>query len=405
MRTPRKDGALHLPEPTGPHSVGVTSVYVNDVSRRDPWVAEAASRELMVSLWYPAEPSTGQRAPYMTPTESQLLLAHGGITGLPVDVLSTTRTNAVADAQPVDRRHDLPLVVLSPGFTKPCATLTAVAEDLASHGYVVAGIDHTYESVATTFPDGRVTTCRAREVRRRGPEFWVRLMSGRAADVSFVVDTLTRTHPEWPAARLIDPAGIAMAGHSVGGASAIAAVVTDSRIRAGINMDGSTDFPIPDGGVSRPVLFLGRKAQYSPGSSAAAATWERDWNHLTGWKRWLVVSGAEHASFTDFMLLAEQCGLDTGASLPAIRAVEITRGYTRAFFDLHLRDQPQPLLDDPSPRYPEVEFVSADQSHAHATVAGIADSAAAIAPSGVAKPGESGQNPSSSSCQPGRCRT
>jgi hypothetical protein len=312
----------------------------------------------MVSLWYPAEPSSGQRAQYMTPTESELLLKHGGITGLPFDVLSTTRTNAVTDATPVEGRHDLPLIMLSPSFTKSRATLTALAEDLASNGYVVAGIEHNYESVATTFPDGRVTTCRAREVGRRGHAFWEKLTAGRAADVSFVLDALTAIHPKWPGAQLIDPSKVAMAGHSVGGASTIAAIVTDSRVRAGIDIDGATHFPIPDGGLSRPFLFLGRKAQYSPGGGAAAATWERDWNHLTGWKRWLVVGGAEHASFTDFVLLAEQCGLDTGADLPATRALEITRSYTRAFFDLHLCDQPRSLLDKPSLRYPEVEFCS-----------------------------------------------
>lgn len=313
----------------------------------------------MMSLWYPAEPSSGSRAPYLTPTESELLLELGGITGVPSDALSRTRTNAVTDATPLAGRHDRPLVVLSPGFTKPRATLTALAEDLASHGYVVAGIEHTYESVATTFPDGRVTTCLAREVRPRDQAFWVKLKAGRAADVSFVLDALTGSHPERPAARLIDPSRIAMAGHSVGGASAIAAIVTDSRIRAGIDIDGTTDFPIPDGGLSRPFLFLGRKAQYTPGSGGAAATWERDWNYLTGWKRWLLVRGATHASFTDISLLAEQSGLDTGADLSANRTVEITRRYTRAFLDLHLRDKPQSLLDGPSPHYPEVEFCAA----------------------------------------------
>ncbi|HEV8555682.1 MAG TPA: alpha/beta hydrolase [Actinophytocola sp.] len=283
------ESGLYLPKPTGSHPVGATLVHLTDVSRRDPWAPEATSRELMVSLWYPAQPSGGPRAPYLTPTESELLLKHAGITGLPFDVLSTTRTNAVTDATPIECRHDLPLVVLSPSFTKPCATLTALAEDLASHGYVVAGIEHTYESVATTFPDGRVTTCRAREVRQRGHAFWERLTASRAADVSFVLDALTGTHPQSPGARLIDPSRIAMAGHSVGGASTIAAIVTDSRLRAGIDIDGATHFPISDAGLPRPFLFLGRKGQCSPGGSAAAATWERDWNHLTGWKRWLVV--------------------------------------------------------------------------------------------------------------------
>src|ERR1700752_991454 len=109
----------------------------------------------MVSLWHPATSSDGRRAQYMTPAESELQLTHRGITGVPPDMLSTVRTNADDGAEPAGPQHSLPLVVLSPGFTSPRSTLTALAEDLASHGYVVVGIDHTYESFATAFPDGR----------------------------------------------------------------------------------------------------------------------------------------------------------------------------------------------------------------------------------------------------------
>jgi predicted dienelactone hydrolase len=112
----------------------------------------------MVSLWYPATPSGGRRASYMTPAESELLLAHAGVTGVPPGALSTVRTNAVSDAPPAGHPRSLPFIVLSPGFIHPRSVLTGLAEDLASHGYVVAGVDHTYESVATAFPDGRVAT-------------------------------------------------------------------------------------------------------------------------------------------------------------------------------------------------------------------------------------------------------
>ena len=87
-------------------------------------------------------------------------------------------------------------------------------------------------------------------------------------------------------------------------------------------------------------------------------TWERDWKLLTGWKRWLLVAGAVHASFTDLALLADQIGIDIGAGLPGTRSLDITRAYVRAFFDQHLRGRPQALLDQPSPRYPEVTFCS-----------------------------------------------
>ena len=292
----------------------------------------------------------------MTPAESELQLTSRGIAGVPPDALSTVRTNAVSDATPAGPQRALPLVVLSPGFTNSRSTLTALAEDLASHGYVVAGIDHTYESFATTFPDGRVTTCRARETPRRGKEFWEKVVAGRAADVSFVLHELTGAHPVWPGAGLIDPSRMAMAGHSAGGAAAIAAMLADSRIRVGIDMDGATHALIPDDGLSRPFLFLGKQSNYTPGSGGAVTTWERDWNLLTGWKRWLLVAGAIHASFTDLALLADQIGIDIGADLPGARSLDITRAYVRALFDQHLRGKPQAVLDQPSPRYPEVTF-------------------------------------------------
>jgi hypothetical protein len=308
----------------------------------------------------------------MTPAESELQLANRGITGVPPDMLSTVRTNAADGAAPAGPQHGLPLVVLSPGFTSPRSTLTALAEDLASHGYVVAGIDHTYESYGTAFPDGRVTTCLAREARQRGLREKGKVTAGRAADVSFVLGELTSGSPVGPGVTLIDPSRMAMAGHSLGGAAAIAAMLADSRIRAGIDMDGSTDAPIPDTGLSRPFLFLGKQSGYTPGSGRAAApgtrewklrrgpvsTWERDWELLTGWKRWLLMAGAVHASFTDLALLADQIGIDIAAGLSGARSLDITRAYVRAFFDLHLRGTPQSLLDQPSARYPEVTFAS-----------------------------------------------
>jgi hypothetical protein len=90
----------------------------------------------------------------------------------------------------------------------------------------------------------------------------------------------------------------------------------------------------------------------------SALTWQRDWELLTGWKRWLVVAGAVHASFTDLALLADHIGIDTGAGLTGARSLDITRAYVRAFFDQHLRGRPDALLDQPSPRYPEVTFCS-----------------------------------------------
>lgn len=328
----------HLPAPTGPHSVGRTSLHLTDESRQDPWVPAAGARELMVSLWYPAKSRGERRAPYMTPKESELLLAGAGITDVPPDVLSKTRIHAYPDVKPLGGKR--PLVVLSPGFTWPRTSLTALAEELASRGYVVAGIDHTYETHATTFPDGRVTTCTACE-RQDITEFEKAVVESRALDVSFVLDELTRSP-------MVDPSRIAMVGMSLGGASVGETMLTDPRVLAGANLDGTMFKPLPESGLSRPFLIFGRPV--------ADGTVDLNWPRLTGWKRRLAVTGAVHASFTDYDTLAQQIGVDLGSGLAGIRSVEITRGYVRAFVDLHLRGTPQPLLERPSTRYPEVRF-------------------------------------------------
>jgi dienelactone hydrolase len=334
---------LALPAPTGHYRVGKDTLHLVDPDRADPWVP-TERRELMVSLWYPTARPGGALAPYMTADESRLFLE--GISGVPQDALTTVRTHAYLGARVLPRSHRLPLVLLSPGFGNPRSTLTGLAEDLASHGYVVAGIDHTYESVAVSFPDGRVTTCLICDQDVDGPA----VTASRSRDVSFVLDQLLEHPAAWAGAGSIDPQRIAMAGHSIGGASALSAMLADRRIDAGANLDG-TFFPALDRPFRRPFLMISGE-EHGPGSDPS---WTDTWRHLHGWKRWLSVTGTTHSSFTDIAVLADQIGQPI-QPLPGERASEITRAYLVAFLDLHLRGQRQLLLDKPSARYPEVVF-------------------------------------------------
>ncbi|MEU6732276.1 hypothetical protein ABZ929_03580 [Streptomyces physcomitrii] len=158
---------LRLPRPTGPFRVGAETLHLTDHSRRDPWVPEAGDRELMVSLSYPARGGgAGRERPYLTGVEARLLVEFPERPGVDPARVAATRTHARTGARPAPGRF--PLVLLSPGFTLPRATLTSLAEDLASRGYVVAAIDHAYESSGTAFPGGRTLTCVACE--RTDPE-------------------------------------------------------------------------------------------------------------------------------------------------------------------------------------------------------------------------------------------
>ncbi|HEY3502975.1 MAG TPA: lipase [Actinocatenispora sp.] len=343
------DTRLALPAPTGPRRVGVETLHLVDPHRTDPWVPSSGPRQLMVTMRYPATagpPRSGPPARYVTPTESAAFLAAQHVTGVPPDALSHTRTYGTVGASPLPGRR--PLVVLSPGFSLPASSLTALAEDLASQGYVVAAVDHTYESVATTFPDGHVTDCVACSTTDGA-----KIARGRVADLRFVLDRLTGRHPAWRYADRIDPTRIATAGHSIGGAAASATMVADRRVDAGVNLDGTPQIPLPASGLSRPFLMVGAAENHVPG---ADRKWDTEWSRLTGWRRWLTVTGSAHFTFTDYPLLADQLGIPPVSSVPGARSVRITRAYVSAFLREHLRGAPDPLLAGPSPTYPEVVF-------------------------------------------------
>lgn len=338
---------LALPEPTGPYSVGKHDLLLVDHSRLDPWVPASGDRELLVSVWYPAALPLGSRAEYMTAAESELLLKRQHVTGVDPAVLSTTRTTARVGAPPLPERGGRPLVVLSPGFSIPRTTLTGLAEDLASRGYVVAGIEHSYEADAATFPDGEVKTCVACDLAESGEQ----VVGVRVADVSFVLDELERR----PVGRLVDWRRVGMAGHSIGGATAAAVMRSDDRIRAAVNLDGTFQPTQPTGPQPGPLLMLGTEAMHQPGTQDTS--WGDYWQVTTGWKRWLTIADTGHFAFNDLPALANQLGItDPSAPLPGARAMRITRAYVAAFFDEHLRGRRQPLLDGPSERYPEVRF-------------------------------------------------
>ncbi|MFF4380037.1 alpha/beta hydrolase family protein [Kitasatospora sp. NPDC001547] len=345
---------VELPRPTGPYAVGQEVLHLVDGDRPDPWVPADGPRQLMVSMYYPAHAGTGTPAPYLTSAAARALL-DGKLPGntVPTEAVSGTRTWAESGARP--RGGHYPLVVLSPGFTMPRAMLSGLAEDLTSHGYVVAVVDHTYENTGTTLPDGRTLPCAACG-SVDSEEAAARLEAGRAKDVSFVIDRLTdRPHPAWRHARLIDRDRIGMAGHSAGGASTVPALLTDDRIRAGVNLDGTMHYRVPESGLrGKPYLMFGHPL---PGG-AQDPTWVTSWARLDGWKRLLTLDGSDHGSFTDLPLFIDGLGVPRGpyTTIGSLRAAALTRQYVGAFFDLHLKGVPQPLLDGPSAANPEVRF-------------------------------------------------
>ncbi|GAA1003960.1 esterase [Acrocarpospora pleiomorpha] len=360
---------LTLPAPSGPHPIGTVWLHLVDRARIDPWQPSRPARELMVQLWYPARAAHGHPfAPWMSPAAVPFFEQAQGIP--PGTLLLPTSHARVA--APVDRgRCGRPVVVYSPGLRSDRSLGTLLVEELASHGYLVVAIDHTYDADQVEFPGGRVESF---AITGDVDDALIgKALAVRTADTRFVLDQLTalnaghnadvgrrRLPPTLTGAFHLPCTG--MLGHSLGGATAAAAMRADRRLQAGVNLDGSLLSPAT-AGTDRPFLLFGS----DPGPGPEDPSWDQFWASQPGWKRELALTGSTHTSFTDLETLLPQAAPSLGltpsqvtqaiGTLAPYRAIHAQRDYVRAFFDLHLRHHDNHLLQHPSPRYPQIRFI------------------------------------------------
>ena len=232
-----------------------------DTSRFDPYARRGHGhqhRKLPLSVWYPAAPiapgADGPPTPYL-PRSWRSVSWMWGLRGRRVV------THAVTDAPPAD--GTFPLVVFSPS-ANPAHLYTALLEDLASHGFVVAGISHTYEVMpVTAFAHGRPRVVRLAALggalATPGKRPYSRDLADRAAvvdvtaaDIGFVADTLRAEPGDLP----LDPVRWAAIGHSFGGGAVAELTRRGSTCRAGVSLDGGLWRRPDEVGAAMPLLQL-----------------------------------------------------------------------------------------------------------------------------------------------------
>ncbi|MGW7444646.1 alpha/beta hydrolase family protein [Kitasatospora sp. NPDC054795] len=348
---------LCLPAPTGPHPVGTALLYLTDATRADAWAPAPRPRELRARLWYPAAPGArGPYAPWMSPAETAHLQA--AYFAVPDARLAWPTTHARPDA-PADRSRRHPVVLNSHGSGADSAFNTALAEELASHGHVVAAVDHTYDAGEVEFPGHRLEV---RDKARVQAMTDAEIVAYRAADARCLLDRLESGPLPAGLHTALDLDAVGMFGHSMGGATTAQALHDDPRIRAGAVLDGPLFGTSATADQERPLLLMASTWD----SPARDAMWDTLWPHLTGWRRRLTLTRSGHLSYCDLQLLvpqgqsvfawpADQLEHFLGTGDPR-RAVAAQRAYLTAYFGLHLRAVPAPLLDAPSPRWPEIRF-------------------------------------------------
>jgi dienelactone hydrolase len=368
---------ITLPTPTGSFAVG-RAIYdwTDDVTPDTLAPVPGTKRELLVWIWYPS--AAGQSVVMDDYVPAQMRKAAGPASG-PMGFLtrdaSKVHGHSTRDSDVSPQQRSYSVVIMRAGASAGVVNYSTLAEDLASHGYVVVGFDAPYRTGLVVFPDGRVTRrtpennpelCAA-EVQSQRDRCVNKLLTAWTADVGFVLDRLERLNNSDVSGTFtgrLDMTRVGVFGHSFGGATAAQFCHDDSRCKAGIDVDGQPFGSVVQAGIRQPFMFL----LSDHGTSSDPVTRQIEANIQSIYDRLppdgrlrVAIRGANHFLFSDDgALLKSHIVLRVLRMLGIVgidgrRQLAVTAYCVHTFFDAYLKGARVSRLTISSPLYPEIQ--------------------------------------------------
>jgi len=268
------------PDQAGPYAIGHTTVILTDPSRNVDGSTPATSvgRYLYLDIWYPTDVKTDDRILYdwNNPlyNENPGSAIYPELPDLPAMTWDgSLSTNPIAEGAPLANKGKFPLLVATHGnLVASAKNMPDTLELLASHGYVIASIEHTGNSdaqyQASLFngflgqPVGNNPTLTANGT-----------ILQRSKDVSFIIDQVLDGMLDQatgiPFTDQIDAKAIGVLGFSLGGMTSLATVTgigsanhpADRRVKAALMGGGSNYGLLLDtddyANAEVPLMFVG----------------------------------------------------------------------------------------------------------------------------------------------------
>jgi dienelactone hydrolase len=363
-----------VPDPfpiNGPYQVGTRVVHLVDPQRKELYGSDPeAPRELMAQVWYPAAPGPeDQQAQWMPAIEfaGPALAEMLNLPSFALDHLKYVQGNAYLEAPLIQSGESLPVLVFSHGWEGFKEQNIFQVEELASQGYLVIGLNHTYGAVLSVFPDGRQMPVNHQALPDEVSEEVYDLASNTlvkqwAGDIGLALDQLENPESN-PALQFlagrVDLSRIGVFGHSTGAGATVEFCLVDLRCQAALVMDlwaEPVDPEIQQLSLNQPILILHSENWDSLdtpqrnygliGTLVDRAT--RDVFEIT-------IQGSKHYDFSSLPLLtplAENLGLK--GPINGELMLEIINAESTAFFNRYLRGDETINLEQLSGEYPEV---------------------------------------------------
>lgn len=345
-------------KPTGPYKIGTVTYDWTDDQREETLTPDPGDkRELMIQIWYPADSKAKGKTDSYLSNPDVFAVGYSKVLNLPSFLFTTfgyVKTHAFENAEISNQEATYPVLLFSHGFSGHKNQNTFQIEQLVSHGYIVVGIDHTYSSTASVFSDGRVVNYVPQDTGSiayldKANEGWV-------ADASFVLDQVEKLAENDPDNRFtgrMDMNNVGMFGHSFGGATSTQMIMTDSRVKAAINMDGVLygKLRVSEEGLKKPFMMMSADDSIRDTKSTddmefvkfMEETLPRYKHVAVGGNYWMKIKDMKHMGFSDLYLFSPLYEKMEGVDIR--KAHRLINEYSQDFFDHYLKQQPFKLLE------------------------------------------------------------
>jgi len=344
-----------IKSPTGNYKVGTQIFYWTD-NDREEWFTdiEGDKRELVIQVWYPSSGENNAKVGWIdNPSiRTNAIIDKFDVPKFIAKAIDRVDTDSFLNANPIEK-GSFPVIIFSHGFEGFRSQNTTQIQELASNGYIVFSVDHTYDAVLTILEDGRTISpaekycygCEAEEFY----DIFIPQINTRISDMRFLIDQIEKLKTakiESNFSHLMDIDRLGIFGHSFGGGTSLAVTILDPRIKSCLSLDGWYVPIHPDiyeKGLSKPFLHLGQVA------------WDEAINYEIldkileskegiGYK--LSLKGAHHYDFTDSPHLSKLASsFKLSSDLDSQEILDVTNTAVIGFFNTHLKSVDNNWLD------------------------------------------------------------
>jgi predicted dienelactone hydrolase len=321
---------IELLKPTGPFPIGTRIYEWVDSSRLEQAIRKSGEfRQLVVQVWYPVKNAHQPTAPYVPRLEAYRQVWEPK----DVEVARRVLTHAHLDEKSLSGRR-FPVVLFSHGWQGTRTEYTSIAEDLASHGFAVFGIDHPYMG-RIALPNGQVT-----EPTEDQFENQAEIRNYYGQDIKFVIDQIVKLSvgdTDDTFTGKLEVSRIGAIGHSSGFVAAATACMTDRRIAACASVDAGGYSASDLRALRQPLLWLRLKRAGPLPDEFLKDRREPSYE--------LLLEDANHSSVEDWDYIEAESSEQRESAANRLR---ILRKYIGAFFSEYLQGQKSALLKEGS---------------------------------------------------------